>query len=57
MKGIVAFLKDIFSFSDDDAKVGLAQFKTISEPKRPVVQKVVNQRSEVKLSDLMRRSY
>ncbi len=57
MKGIVAFLKDIFSFSDDDAKVGLAQFKATSEPKRPAVHKVVNQPSEVKLSDLMRRSY
>ena len=57
MKGIVAFLKDIFTFSDDEAKVGLSQFKLSREVKRPAMKKVVNQSNEVKLSDLMRRSY
>ncbi len=57
MKGIVAFLKDIFTFSDDEAKVGLSQFKMSREVKRPAMKKVVNQSNEVKLSDLMRRSY
>ena len=57
MKGIVLFLKEIFTFSDNGPKVGLSQFKLIKEAKRPEVKKVVNQTSEVKLSDLMRRSY
>lgn len=57
MKGIVAFFKDIFSFSDDEAKVGLSQFKMSKEPKRALVKKPQSVQSEVKLSDLMRRSY
>lgn len=58
MKGIVAFLKDIFTFSDDNStKVGLSQFKMAKEQIRPTAKKVVNQTGEVKLSDLMRRSY
>ncbi len=58
MKGIVAFLKDIFTFSDDNStKVGLSQFKMTKESVRPAAKKAVNQTGEVKLSDLMRRSY
>lgn len=44
--------------SEDDKKIGLAQFKTTATPvekaaKKPAVKAV----AEVKLSDLMRRSY
>lgn len=56
MKGLVEFLKDIFSFSDDGVKIGLSQFKVSEEPKRPDAT-VQSSLSEVKLSDLMRRSY
>lgn len=57
MKGLVDFLKDIFSFSDDGVKIGLSQFKVSEEPKRPESKTVQASPSEVKLSDLMRRSY
>ena len=58
MKGIVNFLKEIFTFSNNGPKIVLSQFKMAKELKRrPEVKKVVNQTSEVKLSDLMRRSY
>lgn len=57
MSGIVSFLKDIFTFSDDEVKVGLSQFRLAKETKRPAVKKVVNHVGDVKLSDLMRKSY
>lgn len=57
MKGLVDFFKDIFSFSDDGVKIGLSQFKVSEEPKRPETKTVQASPSEVKLSDLMRRSY
>jgi len=57
VKGIIAFLKDIFSFSDDGVKIGLSQFKNLEEPKRQEAKTVQNTHTEVKLSDLMRRSY
>ena len=57
MSGIVAFLKDIFTFSDDESKVGLSQFRLTKEAKRPPEKKVVNHVGDVKLSDLMRKSY
>ena len=56
MNTIIANLKDIFSFSDSDReKVGLSQFKN-SEAK-PVIQPKQSNHSEMKLSDLMRKSY
>lgn len=57
MSGIVAFLRDIFTFSDDESKVGLSQFRLAKEAKRPPEKKVVNHVGDVKLSDLMRKSY
>lgn len=57
MNTIVAFFKDIFSFGgDDNAKVGLSQFKKV-ETKRVSEQNVLSRPGEVKLSDLMRKSY
>lgn len=57
MDTIVAFFKDIFSFDDNDSvKVGLSQFKKV-ETARPAVKKVLSTPGEVKLSDLMRKSY
>ena len=57
MSGIVAFIKDIFTFSDDDIKVGLSQFRLTKESQKPPVKKVVNHVGDVKLSDLMRKSH
>ena len=57
MNTIVAFFKDIFSFGDNDnVKVGLSQFKKV-EPKRIAEQNVLSRPGEIKLSDLMRKSY
>lgn len=59
MQEVIKFLKEIFMLkSEDDKKIGLAQFKTTVTPvekaaKKPAVKAV----AEVKLSDLMRRSY
>ena len=56
MNTIVALFKDIFSFSDNDnTKIGLSQFNNTepakTEPKAPT------RTGEMKLSDLMRKSY
>lgn len=57
MNTIVAFFKDIFSFNgNDNVKVGLSQFKK-SESKRISEQNVISRPNEMKLSDLMRKSY
>ncbi len=57
MNSIVAFLKDIFTLNGDDGiKVGLSQFKK-PEPKKVKEQNVVSRPSEIKLSDLMRKTY
>ena len=57
MNTIVAFFKDIFSFNEkDDVKVGLSQFKR-AESKRISEQNVISRPGEIKLSDLMRKSY
>ena len=58
MNTIVAFFKDIFSFNenDDNVKVGLSQFKR-AERKSPAEQNVISRPGEIKLSDLMRKSY
>ncbi len=57
MNTIVAFFKDIFSFNENDnVKVGLSQFKK-TESKRISEQNVISRPGEMKLSDLMRKSY
>jgi len=57
MNTIIAFFKDIFSFNDtDNVKVGLSQFNK-KEPRRISEQNVLSRPAEIKLSDLMRKSY
>ena len=57
MNTILAFLKDIFTLNDDDnMKVGLSQFKK-PVPKKIVKPKVLQSPEDIKLSDLMKRSY
>ncbi len=59
MKEMIKFFKEIFMFKhDENFKVGLAQLKEPVTPVEKAVKKpVIPQKSEVKLSDLMRRSY
>ncbi len=56
MKELIAFFKDIFMITDENAKVkvGLSQFKTVV--KQPAKKVTKMPQKEVKLSDLMRRS-
>lgn len=56
MNSVMAFFKDIFSYSDDNIKIGLSQFKEV-EPKKAPEAKSLSRSHEVKLSDLMRKSY
>ena len=57
MNTIVAFFKDIFTFNEkDNVKVGLSQFKK-AETKKISEQNILNRSGEIKLSDLMRKSY
>ena len=57
MQDLVKFLKEIFMFKGDDCKkIGLSQFKTTTPVEKKQV-KTIKPASEVKLSDLMRRSY
>ena len=56
MNTFVALFKDIFSFGDNDGtKIGLSQFNK-PEP-QTAEPKTTPHTGEVKLSDLMRRSY
>ncbi len=58
MNDIIKFLKEIFMLkSEDSIKVGLTQFKTVTPIEKAVKKQAAPQKSEVKLSDLMRRSY
>ena len=58
MNEIVKFFKEIFILkSDDIKKVGLTQFKTATPIEKSMNKKTVEPKKEVKLSDLMRRSY
>ncbi len=57
MNSVMAFFKDIFSYSDDNVKIGLSQFKNPEPIKKTVETKIATRPSEVKLSDLMRKSY
>ncbi len=57
MQDLIKFLKEIFMFKGDDTKkIGLCQFKT-TQPVEKKSAKTIKPASEVKLSDLMRRSY
>lgn len=57
MNTFLAFLKDIFTLNDDDnMKVGLSQFKKPT-PKKVAKPKVTQRPEDIKLSDLMKRSY
>lgn len=56
MQEIVNFLKEMFMIKNDEKKIGLSQFKTETPVEKPKV-KPIKPASEVKLSDLMRRSY
>lgn len=57
MQDLIKFLKEIFMFKGDDTKkIGLCQFKT-TQPVGKKAAKTIKPASEVKLSDLMRRSY
>lgn len=58
MQEIITFLKEIFMIkSEDKIKVGLTQFKTVTPVEKKVQKPAIKQPTEVKLSDLMRRSY
>lgn len=56
MQEIVNFLKEMFMIKNDEKKIGLSQFKS-STPVEKAQVKSVKPANEVKLSDLMRRSY
>ena len=43
--------------SEDNIKVGVTQFKAQTPVEKAVKKQIVKQKTEVKLSDLMRRSY
>jgi len=59
MKEIITFFKEILMLKpEDNIKVGLSQFKTVTPvEKAAVLKKPAPVKAEVKLSDLMRRSY
>lgn len=57
MNQIFALIKDLFTLSDDDnLKIGLSQFKKSAEPKESKP-KTMKRPDDIKLSDLMKRSY
>lgn len=56
MQEIVKFLKEMFMINSDEKKIGLSQFKSLEPVEKPKV-KPVKAAGEIKLSDLMRRSY
>lgn len=56
MHEIVNFLKEMFMMKNDEKKIGLSQFKSLSPVEKPAI-KPVKAAGEIKLSDLMRRSY
>lgn len=58
MNEVINFLKEIFMLkSEDNIKVGLTQFKAQTPVEKAVKKQILKQKTEVKLSDLMRRSY
>ncbi len=58
MNDIIKFFKELFMLKKEDSiKVGLAQFKSVTPIEKAKSKKVAEAKKEVKLSDLMRRSY
>ena len=58
MKEMIKFFKEIFMLKqEDNMKLGLSQFKTVTPVEKATKKTVTPVKSEVKLSDLMRRSY
>lgn len=58
MNEIITFFKEIFMLKPEDGiKVGLTQFKPVTPVEKAVKKQTVQPKNEVKLSDLMRRSY
>lgn len=57
MQEVIKFLKEIFLMKPEDKRIGsFGQFKAVEPVEKPV-KKVIKPASEIKLSDLMRRSY
>jgi len=58
MKEMIKFLKEIFMLKKEDSiKIGLTQFKTVDSVEVAAKKGIPAPKTEVKLSDLMRRSY
>jgi len=58
MKEMIKFLKEIFMLKQEgDMKIGLSQFKTVTPVEKAAKKVSTPVKTEVKLSDLMRRSY
>ena len=58
MKEFLKFFKEIFMMKhDENFKVGLSQFKTVTPVEKATKKMSTPIKSEVKLSDLMRRTY
>ena len=58
MQEVIKFLKEIFMLKkEDNIKIGLTQFKAVDNTERSSKKTFIPQKTEVKLSDLMRRSY
>lgn len=58
MKEFLKFFKEIFMMKqDENFKVGLSQFKTVTPVEKAAKKMSTPIKSEVKLSDLMRRTY
>lgn len=58
MKELIKLFKAIFMMKEDNnMKVGLSQFKTMTPIEKAAQKASTPVKSEVKLSDLMRRTY
>ncbi len=57
MNDIITFFKEIFMIKQDDKKVGLSQFKELTETAKPKAKKTFKKSENIKLSDLMRGTY
>lgn len=58
MQEVIKFFKEIFMLKkEDNIKIGLTQFKAVDNTERSSKKAFIPQKTEVKLSDLMRRSY
>lgn len=58
MKEMIKFLREIFMLkNEDNIKIGLTQFKTVDKVENAAKKAAIPPKTEIKLSDLMRRSY